>query len=86
MTFRDWAPWDLDVWTLGWDFWIAFFIIWETASGIWGEQEQLTNHLRPVFLSAPVIWFLAFGIWLWLGVHLLVPTLEAWISKSAGGI
>ncbi len=84
MTFRDWAPWGLDVWTWGWIVFIVFFFVWEVLSGLYGGAQQLTHHLRPVFLSVPFVWFVALGVWLWLGIHLLAPTLEEWILRSAG--
>lgn len=83
--YRDWMPWDWDVWTIGWVAWMAFFFLWEVASRRWGGKEMLTDHLRPVFLSEPLVWFIAFGLWLWIGVHLLVPTLESWIVRAARG-
>ncbi len=81
MTFRDWAAWRLDWQTWGWIAFIAYFFVWETITQ---GGQQLTNHLRPVFLSVPFIWFVALGVWLWLGIHLLAPTLEEWILRSAG--
>lgn len=85
MSFLDWTPWDWDIWTAGWTVWAVFFFVWEVASRWFGGKEMLTDHLRPVFLSAPVVWFIFLGIWLWLGIHLLAPTLEAWISRAAAG-
>lgn len=83
--FADWRPWDLDVWTTGWAAWMLFFFVWEALSRVYGGKEMLTDHLRPIFLSQPPIWFIAFGLWLWLGIHLLVPTLESWLIRSAAG-
>lgn len=84
--FGNWAPWDWDIFTAVWTVWMVFFFVWEAVSRHFGGHEMLTDHLRPIFLSYPVVWFIAFGIWLWLGVHLLAPTLEAWISSSTSGV
>lgn len=71
-----WAAWQLDAVTWGWIFWLGWFVALETYA-LWnGDGDALTNHLRPVFLSFPVVWWIAAGLWLWLGVHLLAPALE----------
>jgi hypothetical protein len=72
----NWGVWHLDGWTTGWLAWILFFVIWETLALRAGTGQELTQHLRPIFLSAPVVWWVAFGLWLWVGVHLLAPAIE----------
>lgn len=67
-----WDVWGMDMFTTGWVVWILFFAVWETWALIVGTNQELTEHLRPVFLSSPPTWFLAFGLWLWLGFHFLV--------------
>lgn len=84
MTLRDWTAWGLDFWTWGWVAWLLFFVVWETLSGVYGGREMLTDHLRPVIGAAPILWWTMFGLWLWLGVHLLAPAVEAWIARSVG--
>ena len=81
----DWSVWQLDVWTKGWIAWLAFFIVWETLSLRAGTGQELTQHLRPIFLSVPVVWWVAFGLWLWVGVHLLAPSIEASIMRIVRG-
>lgn len=81
----DWSVWQLDVWTKGWLAWILFFIVWETLSLRAGTGQELTQHLRPIFLSVPVVWWLAFGLWLWVGVHFLAPAIESSILRIARG-
>lgn len=71
-TSWSWGVWELDAFTIGWIAWILFFVIWETITLIDGSNQELTEHLRPVFLSTPPTWFLAFGLWLWLGWHFLI--------------
>lgn len=90
MSFRDWAVWQLDVPTLIWLVWIvAFFVMeWLTsgASPIDGWRDNmLTDHLRPLILSAPIIWFVVAGLLAWLPVHFLAPRLEAMILRFLGG-
>jgi len=81
----NWSAWSLDWATWGWIVWIGFFGVWETVALMVGHNQELTEHLRPVFLFAPPTWFMAVGLWLWLGVHLLWPPLETWIQRSVGG-
>ncbi len=80
--FWTWSSWDLDWQTWGWILWIGFFLVWETVTGF-TSKEQLTHHLRPLILSAPVVWFLVFGLWMWIGIHMLMPTFEAWLLDYA---
>lgn len=64
---------------------MAFFFIWEALSRIYGGQEMLTDHLRPIFHAAPVTWYLAFGLWLWVGPHFLFPAFERSFAVWVGG-
>ena len=81
-----WKSWDLDIWTVGWACFLLFFFVWEYLSGRFGDgREMLTDHLRPVFDSAPVTWYMAMGLWLWLGPHFLFPSLERKIFEVISG-
>ena len=80
----NWSTWGLDWATWGWIFWILFFVVWETLTLMVGTNQELTEHLRPVFLFAPVTWFMAVGAWLWLGIHLLWPAAEAALQQATG--
>lgn len=86
--YWNWETWDWDIWTIGWVIWMAFFPVWETITSLVNDGtssgEMLTDHLRPALISAPVLWFVALGVWLWLGIHLLVPALEAWLHNAVG--
>lgn len=69
-----WASWKLDWITWGWIAWIAFFAVWETIALVANPNtDPLTAHLRPVFNNQQITWFLAFGLWLWMGAHFLLP-------------
>lgn len=75
-----WEAWRLDAPTWGWIVWLVYFAALETWAIVWGAPHHtLTYHLRPLFIVQPVTWFLALGLWLWVGVHFLAPTLEQWI-------
>jgi len=80
-----WDTWQLDLFTWLWIVWIAWFAILETVTLATGSGNELTAHLRPLFLSMPLTWFLALGLWLWIGVHFLTPTIELWLSGAVGG-
>lgn len=67
-----WAAWKWDHLTLGWVVWLAFFALWETYALTFHKGDELTAHLRPVFQSVDLAWFIAAGLWLWLGKHFLV--------------
>lgn len=89
MTSRDWAVWQLD-WPTLWVYAIGlqFGLLEVLTSGVspfesWRGQ-MVTDHLRVVFGGAPLLWFVGFGLWLWVGIHLLAPTLEAWIIRRTG--
>ena len=82
----DWSAWRLDHLTWGWIAWIAFFVVWETYTILWHPGEELTAHLRPVFLTHPLLWFLAFGLWVWLGVHFLWPAGERAFARAVSSL
>ena len=76
MSFESWR---LDHYTWGWIVWIVFFAVFE-AYCLWRSPgtAELTAHLRPVFQAGgglSPIYFLAVGLWMWLGVHFLVDGL-----------
>ena len=75
-TYADWSAWDFDYTTVVWTVWIAWFVVWEAYTGLRYQGEMLTDHLRPFMLSVPVLWWVFFGLWLWLGVHFLAPSWE----------
>jgi hypothetical protein len=90
MSFRDWAVWQVDGPTI-WVYLIVaqVFAIEYLTSAVspidsWRGQ-MITDHLRPLFGAAPIVWYLALGLWLWLGPHLLAPALESLIQKASGG-
>lgn len=76
--------WDWDLPTILWAVWIAFFFVVETVTLLNGSNEELTEHLRPVFLAAPITWFLTLGLWLWMGFHFLAPAFEAGLIDRLG--
>lgn len=82
MTYANWSAWRLDHLTWGWILWVLFFVVWETYALKWHPGEELTAHLRPLFLSAPVIWWFTLGLWLWVGIHLLAPAWEASLLRT----
>jgi hypothetical protein len=90
MSFRDWTVWQLDwptvwVYAMGLQF-FAYEYLTSYVSPIESWRGQMvTDHLRPLFGAAPLTLYVAFGVWLWLGPHLLAPALEAWIQRASGG-
>lgn len=80
-----WSAWDWNGWTWAWVLWIAAFVVLETATLVQGRGQELTAHLRPVFLEHPLTWWLAFGAWLWLGLHFLAPAAERWLLTVVRG-
>lgn len=76
-----WRAWSWDWTTASWLLWIAAFIVLETYTLVQGKGEELTAHLRPVFLEQPLTWWLAFGTWLWLGFHFLLPAAEKALQR-----
>lgn len=80
-----WRAWELDTITWGWIAWIGWFLALESYA-LWASSgQELTAHLRPVFGTHSLAWFLAAGAWLWLGVHILAPRLEAWVLATVDG-
>lgn len=71
-----WKAWDWDVTTMGWVLWIIAFVVLESYTIVQGKGEELTNHLRPVFLEQTLTWWIALGAWIWLGLHFLAPRVE----------
>lgn len=79
-----WAAWRLDPLTWLWIFWMAQFAVLETIGLITNPAVgPLTAHLRPVFQSSPLSWFIAFGVWLWLGQHFLFAFMD-WTPWGMG--
>lgn len=76
-----WRAWDLDWLTWSWIVWIVAFVVLESVALVQGQGEELTAHLRPVFLTHPLLWFMAAGAWLWLGVHFLWPAGEKLLAR-----
>jgi hypothetical protein len=86
LMYAAWRAWEWDIITAGWVAWIVYFAVWETISlRLNGDVHPLTAHLRPVFLSAPVIWWIFLGLWLWLGIHMLAPAWEAALLRVVRG-
>jgi hypothetical protein len=54
---------------------MVFFFAWETYSLSMHPGQELTAHLRPMFQSNDLSWFIAAGLWVWLGWHFLVDGL-----------
>lgn len=71
-----WSSWEIDIWTIGWLAFMVFFFVWEFLAIAHDARHTLTFHLRPVFHSAPVTWYIGVGIWLWMGPHFFFPGLE----------
>lgn len=82
MSGYSWGAWDLDHLTWGWIAWIAFFFVWEFYALFVHPGEELTHHLRPLFVSMPLTWYLALGLWLWLGFHFLLEPFHRWFWQS----
>ena len=81
-----WSAWDWSsAFTRGWAAWALVFIVLEVAAVTLGYRYTLTAHLRPVFITWPVLWFIGFGLWLWLGIHMLAPALEVWFIERVKG-
>jgi hypothetical protein len=78
-----WAAWAIDHQTVGWIVWLLFFVVWEAYTLIVHPGQELTAHVRPLFLEHPTTWFIALGLWLWTGAHFLAPNLEKWIIETA---
>lgn len=81
-----WHAWRLDPPTALWIGWIGYFAILEGWAVVSDRPvHTLTFHLRPLFIEHPLSWWLALGLWGWLGVHMLAPTLEQWIVHAVRG-
>jgi len=66
------GPWGAWHWlTVAWLVWIAAFVALETYALIVHPGYELTAHIRPVFVAHPLLWWLAAGLWVWLGWHFL---------------
>lgn len=76
-----WEAWRLDPPTWAWIVWGLWFLGWETYGVVAGYEDTLTAHLRPVFTTHDLVYFLAVALWLWLGWHVLVDGL--WIGAAA---
>lgn len=80
--YFDWSSWELDwltVWILVWM--IQFALIeWFGAR----NHNMVTDHLRPIFHAAPITWWVALGVWLWLGPHMLWPAAEEALRRTVG--
>lgn len=71
-----WRAWALDWQTWAWTAWLVAFVVLESWTLVQGRGQELTAHLRPVFLEHPLTWWLAAGAWVWLGLHFLAPRWE----------
>lgn len=71
-----WRAWDWDWTTASWTLWLLAFAVLESVTVVQGKGEELTNHLRPLFLEHPLTWWLALGTWFWIGFHFLWPAAE----------
>lgn len=72
----NWSAWKLDGWTVAWLAWIVFFFALETWTLAARSHNELTAHLRPLIQSAPPVWFIGLGLWLWLGLHFLIQGMD----------
>jgi hypothetical protein len=75
MTSR-WDVWKLDPPTWAWIGWLVAFVVIEAWTLAARNGQELTAHLRAIFLAFPLAWFLAIALWLWVGLHLLAPRWE----------
>lgn len=71
-----WSAWRWDWFTALWTLWIVAFFALETYTLAIRSHNELTAHLRPVIQFAPPVWFIALGLWLWLGFHFLVQGMD----------
>jgi hypothetical protein len=71
-----WEVWRLDVATWSWIAWFAAFVVLETWTLASRSGQELSAHLRVLFTSIPVVWFVCLSLWVWAGVHLLFPRWE----------
>lgn len=82
---RWWSAWGWDGFTAAWVVWLVAFFVIEIAALWMRPGQELTAHLRPLFLTHPLAWFVTFGLWLWLGFHFLAPSLEKRILELVTG-
>lgn len=75
-SYASWTAWRLDVLTWLWIVWLVQFAVLEFVALKWHPGQELTAHLRPLFLTFPVLWWTFLGVYLWLGVHFFAPTVE----------
>jgi len=82
---HDWSTWMSGGWRWFWVAWFAAFVIAETIT-LWRYPgQELTAHIRPLFNSHPLTWYLLLGLWLWMGIHFLAPAQEGkfleWLTR-----
>lgn len=80
--FFSWSTWDFDWYTVFVLLWFLQFAVIEFIGR--NNNEMVTDHLRPIFHAAPITWWIALGVWLWLGPHMLFPALEDVIRRTVG--
>lgn len=69
--------WQLDLPTRLWAVWMVGFVLLESWAVATSQPEHtLTWHLRPVFHSHPLAWFLLAGFLCWMCLHFLAPGFE----------
>jgi predicted signal transduction protein with EAL and GGDEF domain len=73
-----WDSWALDRTTILWIIWMVYFVVLETVTLLQGDKQELTAHLRPVFQSMDLVYFVGIGTWLWVGKHFLLDGL--WVT------
>lgn len=72
-----WRAWEWDWPTAAFLAWFVWFLVWETWAIVSDHPEHTwTWHLRPFIVSHPLVWFLGAALWLWIGLHFLLPALE----------
>lgn len=77
-----WRAWAIDAHTIAWIGMLTWFAVWEGIALSHHEYlDTFTAHLRPIFISWPITWWMAIGLYVWMGVHLLVPSLETWLAE-----
>jgi hypothetical protein len=80
--YFDWSAWQMDWMTIWIAFWMVQFAVIEALGA--RSDNMVTDHLRPIFHSAPLSWWLALGVWLWLGPHMLWPAAEEALRRTVG--
>lgn len=84
------SVWDWDIPTLLNLLLVIGFLVLEFLTSQYSpilswRGEMVTDHWRPVFHAAPVTWWIALGLWLWLGPHFLWPAAEEALRRTVGG-